>query len=411
MAPNIYYLGYAGVVQFNGVRIGGISGIFKDRDYFRGHFESAPYDENSKRSVYHQRQLEVFRLSQLTPGLDVCLSHDWPRGITQFGNVRQLIKFKPFFAEDIENNTLGSRPCEDLLHKLQPKYWFSAHLHCKFSAIVSHEDGQQTKFLALDKCLPKRRFLQILDIAQPEAATEGLLYDLEWLTVLSLTNHLLSVKYTTNYMPGPNGTERFDFRPTDEEKSAVAAKFGGDLKIPENFTLGSPAFDPAQNRRYGNQPDAQINVQTTQFCERLAIDDPLSLVLLLAGKELNYSTSTMNDSDLTYNVSLNSTCGDTKEAPLASTLPRPKWVENPDQICLDESDDELLSDEKLVEKFEAKYSTPFKVTTTPRSKLVLPSPKLEEQQPIDLSAPSTPVESPAAKKFKRRNQEIYEKTE
>ena len=42
LAPNIYYLGAAGVVTFGGVRIGGISGIFKKGDYQRGHFEHAP---------------------------------------------------------------------------------------------------------------------------------------------------------------------------------------------------------------------------------------------------------------------------------------------------------------------------------------------------------------------------------
>lgn len=35
-------------------------------------------------------------------------------------------------------------------------------------------------------------------------------YDLEWLTILHLTNHLLSVKKGLTYMPGPSGAERYD---------------------------------------------------------------------------------------------------------------------------------------------------------------------------------------------------------
>ena len=33
VAPNIYYLGHAGVVNFGGARIAGLSGIFNDRHY------------------------------------------------------------------------------------------------------------------------------------------------------------------------------------------------------------------------------------------------------------------------------------------------------------------------------------------------------------------------------------------
>ena len=59
------YVGYAGVVRFGGFRIGGLSGIFKARDYARGHFEHPPYNEDTKRSCYHIRNVDVFRLKQV----------------------------------------------------------------------------------------------------------------------------------------------------------------------------------------------------------------------------------------------------------------------------------------------------------------------------------------------------------
>jgi hypothetical protein len=35
-APNIYFLGFAGVVKFGNIRIGGMSGIHKQRNYYSG---------------------------------------------------------------------------------------------------------------------------------------------------------------------------------------------------------------------------------------------------------------------------------------------------------------------------------------------------------------------------------------
>lgn len=80
-----------------------------------------------------------------------------------------------------------------LLNTLQPKYWFAAHHHTKYAALVKHQQsGKETKFLALDKCLPHRHFLQVLEL---EASDEPVLkYDLEWLAILKKTNPLITTR-------------------------------------------------------------------------------------------------------------------------------------------------------------------------------------------------------------------------
>jgi lariat debranching enzyme len=55
VAPNIYYLGHAGVVQFGGLRIAGMSGIFKDHDYNSGYYEKVFHIRAHQVSIEGQR--------------------------------------------------------------------------------------------------------------------------------------------------------------------------------------------------------------------------------------------------------------------------------------------------------------------------------------------------------------------
>lgn len=171
--------------------------------------------------------VRVSKCPQLTP-TDIFLSHDWPNTIEQHGDLQSLLRRKPFFRQETQTGSLGSPPLLDLLKKIKPQWWFSAHLHTKFEALYRHngkppkplgnpdeillddleEDGgskpidnpdeikidddedfdvensaltksmepviastpekaltvasvRETRFLALDKCLPKRDFLQV----------------------------------------------------------------------------------------------------------------------------------------------------------------------------------------------------------------------------------------------------------
>ncbi|XP_028028118.1 lariat debranching enzyme [Bombyx mandarina] len=288
VAPNIYYMGRAGVVKFGELRIGGLSGIFKGHDYLQGLWECLPYNQNSMRSVYHIRSLDVFRLSQLKEKLHVMLTHDWPRGITDYGDKDHLLRRKPFLREDIESNQLGSMPAEKLLHTLKPDYWFAAHLHCQFAALVKHEDNSETKFLALDKCLPKRRHLQILDLPHEYDGDKCLKHDAEWLVVLKNTNHLLNVKNMEGHLPGPGGNERYNFTPTDEEKEILIQSLQNLAITSENFVKTAPAYKPGAPKAYLTDPI--LNPQTVDLCEKLGIDDPVQVIMARAGRVMEKPT-------------------------------------------------------------------------------------------------------------------------
>lgn len=81
----MYFLGFAGCVQVDGIRIAGASGIYNERNYRFGrlksdiivtpaglirvppigHFEQIPFDDSTMRSIYHTREFNMFRLSQV----------------------------------------------------------------------------------------------------------------------------------------------------------------------------------------------------------------------------------------------------------------------------------------------------------------------------------------------------------
>lgn len=287
VAPNIYYMGYANVIQFAGLRIAGLSGIFKPNDYYKGHYEIAPYNPGSMHSVYHVRNLEIFRMSQLKQHVDIVVTHDWPRGVYNHGDYEQLIRFKPFLADEIRSNSLGSPVNEQLLNSLKPDYWFSAHLHAKFACVYKHDqdpNGKATKFLALDKCLPHRRFLQVIDI-EPKPCSESaktcLSLDPEWLCVLKKTDNFLSVE---SYNQAPL-TEKDNIEISEQDLNDIREDFQESFEIPSNFRQTAPSYKQNQSD-LEQEPiqDIYLNEQTTLFCEMLDIRDPIRVLLEKRGK-------------------------------------------------------------------------------------------------------------------------------
>ena len=175
-------------------------------------------------------------------------------------------------------------------------------MHAKFPANVPHQDGKSTKFLALDKCMPGKRFLQIIDIPQTGDTSEPKLsFDAEWMGILRDTNHLWHFENSNQYMPGPiaGSDEKYDFTQTDEQLEEVKRLLGSDLTVdPSSFQRTGPVHETAfgdgffsviiadmKAKNYPLPPvTAYVNPQTTELCQKLGLTNPLKELMGKAPK-------------------------------------------------------------------------------------------------------------------------------
>ena len=232
-----------------------------------GHFEHPPYTESTMRSAYHVRAADVNRLLRIQSPIDVFLSHDWPAGIARHGDTEALLRRKSFLRREIDDGSLGSPPAAQLLQTLMPSYWFSAHLHTKFAALVHHPSGQETRFLSLEKCLPGRQFLQVVDFPEANGPLE-FSYDAEWLAILKSTHDMTSLQ------PRPPPPPPAD--PVTEAEVAQVQEMlhrrpqGG--KIPENFEQTAPVHVENGCTRRGRMPQwSPRNPQTVALFDMLGL--------------------------------------------------------------------------------------------------------------------------------------------
>ncbi|KAI1337595.1 lariat debranching enzyme, C-terminal domain-containing protein [Xylariaceae sp. FL0016] len=375
VAPNIYYLGAANVLRFGPLRIAGMSGIWKGFDYRKPHHERLPFSEENIKSFYHVREIDVRKLLLLREQVDVGLSHDWPRAIENHGDANALWRMKPDFRQESIDGTLGNPAAEYVMDRLRPAYWFSAHLHCKFSAVKNYpaptetatleakpepqapqkaaenpdeidldeddddSNGQQddagaktsngaspdasapttssstvpdalraqlpasfakpevkpkvnpgqpvpstitnttTRFLALDKCLPGRKYIQVCDLTPvdpanltsyppSEASSQSytLSYDPEWLAITRVMAPHFTIGHGSANPPDLGEAAYAEL--IDRERAWVDEHIvrAGKLAVPEKFTITAPPHQNGDPKTVPHQPEEYTNPQTSAFC-------------------------------------------------------------------------------------------------------------------------------------------------
>ncbi|KAI4661171.1 uncharacterized protein J4E79_004982 [Alternaria viburni] len=136
--------------------------------------------------------------------------------------------------------------------------------------------NKTTNFLALDKCLPKRSFLQLLEI-QPHTPAQlqrplRLQYDKEWLAITRVFADHLTVGDPYAQVPTDKGDAVY--RPLVEKEIAWIEEnlvTADKMMIPEDFTATAPTYDPALGIHVQATPQEYSNPHTQSFCNLLQI--------------------------------------------------------------------------------------------------------------------------------------------
>jgi lariat debranching enzyme len=144
LAPNVHYLGRAGVKELHGLRVGYLSGIHAPRFY----------DQPLKRprSLDTAKQAGYFRVPEVETvmavrDVDVLLVHEWPRGLPQRAQEQGVPA-----GRTLPSYWIGNPITRRLVETVHPKWVLCGHSHRAFAVTMGgHGSRPATRVACLDQ--------------------------------------------------------------------------------------------------------------------------------------------------------------------------------------------------------------------------------------------------------------------
>lgn len=133
---------------------------------------------------------------------------------------------------------------------------------------------QMTRFLALDKCLPRRNYLSILHLESKVGRDEATLeYDPEWLAIVKKTHGLLQTDRRSVSLPAKLEDV------TAEEISWIEERLSsrGGKSIPQNFKATVPLYSHPVFQGKCRALPRMANPQTDYLLDMLGLDHILTI--------------------------------------------------------------------------------------------------------------------------------------
>lgn len=160
LAPDVRYLGRAGVKELHGLHVAYLSGIYAPTRFARPRL-AVDRPENARQAGYF-RQPEVDVVKQV-PRADMLVLHEWPRGIADRGSA--VAKVGARGIRPAHWPQVGNPYASALVTHLRPPWVLCGHLHVPHAVSLHWDDDRVTRVVCLDQA------------AKPEGSVLWLKYD------------------------------------------------------------------------------------------------------------------------------------------------------------------------------------------------------------------------------------------
>lgn len=146
IAPNVRYLGRAGVSDLAGLRVAFLSGIYAPTRFTRPRVAPTTWERSKQAGYFRADDVEVVRHVETA---DVLLLHEWPRGVAGRDSAVARAGARGIRAPHWTN--VGNPHGKMLVDVLRPEWVLCGHLHVPHAATYTWNEGQATRVVCLDQ--------------------------------------------------------------------------------------------------------------------------------------------------------------------------------------------------------------------------------------------------------------------
>ncbi|MCY1045374.1 metallophosphoesterase [Corallococcus sp. bb12-1] len=165
LAPDVHYLGRAGLREVRGLRVAYLSGIHAPR--FIDQPLKRPTTLDTAKQAGYFRAAEVEQVAALQD-VDLLLVHEWPRGIVQKAREERLAPERPLPSPWIGNPV--TRKLVDVVH---PRWVLCGHSHKPFAVSLEAQGRTQSRVACLDQAAKPDTAVFWLEFEGREAQRAG----------------------------------------------------------------------------------------------------------------------------------------------------------------------------------------------------------------------------------------------